>query len=165
MSSLSRACRTALIAIALVVPLAACSGLRPVYQYGEADAERMAVQFGSPTNRYEQIIYNELKLRFLKGGDDAPLGVGAMRAHSAGLGLALGLPSGGEGRLAGVADLIHEHHNRALCISLGPLDDRTQPRQLGRVVGVGRVDVVARPLEVDAEALEQAAQRSVAATP
>lgn len=73
MSSFSRACRTALIAIALVVPLAACSGLRPVYQYGEADAERMAVQFGSPANRYEQIIYNELKLRFLKGGDDAPM--------------------------------------------------------------------------------------------
>jgi hypothetical protein len=73
MSSFSRACRTALIALALVVPLAACTGLRPVYQYGEADAERMAVQFGSPANRYEQIIYNELKLRFLKGGDDAPM--------------------------------------------------------------------------------------------
>jgi LPS-assembly lipoprotein len=73
MSSFSRACRTALIAVALIAPLAACSGLRPVYQYGEADAERMAVRFGSPSSRIEQVIYNELKLRFLKGGDDAPL--------------------------------------------------------------------------------------------
>ena len=73
MSSFSRACRAALIAVALVVPLAACTGLRPVYQYGEADAERMAVRFGSPASRVEQIIYNELKLRFVKGGPDAPL--------------------------------------------------------------------------------------------
>ena len=73
MSSFSRACRAALIAIALVAPLAACSGLRPVYQYGEADAERMAVRFASPSDRVEQVIYNELRLRFTKGGDDAPL--------------------------------------------------------------------------------------------
>ena len=73
MSSFSRACRTRLVALALTVPLSACSGLRPVYEYGDADAERMAVQFGSPTSRVEQVIYNELKLRFVKGGRDSPL--------------------------------------------------------------------------------------------
>ena len=31
------------------------------------------MRFGSPANRAEQVIYNELKLRFIKGGPDAPL--------------------------------------------------------------------------------------------
>ena len=58
MSSFSRACRTALIAFALIVPLAACTGLRPVYQYGEADAARMAVQEfgpGAVVSRYSDV--------------------------------------------------------------------------------------------------------------
>jgi len=72
MSSFSRACRAVLVAVALAAPLAACTSLTPVYQYGEADAERMAVQFGAPATRVEQIIYNELKLRFARGGPDSP---------------------------------------------------------------------------------------------
>lgn len=73
MSSFSRACRAVLVAVALAAPLAACSGLSPVYRYGDADASRMAVQFAAPATRVEQVIYNELKLRFARGGPDAPL--------------------------------------------------------------------------------------------
>ncbi len=73
MSSFSRACRAVLVAVALAAPLAACSGLAPVYQYGDTDAQRIAVQFAAPSTRVEQVIYNELKLRFAKGGPDAPM--------------------------------------------------------------------------------------------
>lgn len=72
MSSLSRAAALALI-VALALPLAACSGVRPVYQYGDADVSRLAVQFGTPQTRTEQVIYNALKLRFANGGPAAPL--------------------------------------------------------------------------------------------
>lgn len=72
MSSSRRVFAAGLLAALVTLPLAACTGVGPVYQYGAADAERMAVQFASPNNRLELIIYNELKLRFRQGGSDAP---------------------------------------------------------------------------------------------
>src|SRR5690348_6556457 len=72
MLSFSRAAASALLAVALLVPLAACSGLRPVYSEAGLGAQRVHVVYAAPNNRLEQIIYNDLALKLGKGGDNAP---------------------------------------------------------------------------------------------
>lgn len=71
MSSSSRTLRAMLVAFALTAPLAACTGLTPVYGERGFGAERIAVTYAEPNNRLEQIIYQDLALRLGKGGDDA----------------------------------------------------------------------------------------------
>ena len=72
MSSFSRAARFALIAVALTLPLAACTGIRPVYSDAALGAKRVHVVYAAPKNRLEQIIYTDLALRLGNGGDNAP---------------------------------------------------------------------------------------------
>ena len=72
MSSLSRAARVALIAVALTLQLAACTGIRPVYSDAALGTKRVQVVYAAPNNRLEQIIYNDLALRLGKGGANAP---------------------------------------------------------------------------------------------
>lgn len=71
MSSSSRTLGAILVALALTVPLAACSGLTPVYGDRGLGTERVAVSYAAPNNRLEQIIYNDLALRLGKSGPDA----------------------------------------------------------------------------------------------
>ena len=74
MSSFSRAFRiAALVAgLALPLPLAACSGLTPVYGPSGVGQERVAVSYGKPTNRTERIIYEDLALKLGKAAVAAP---------------------------------------------------------------------------------------------
>lgn len=72
MSSFSRVVGTALFAMALVVPLAACTGLRPVYSDAGIGAQRAEVAYAAPGNRLEQIIYQDLALRLGKSQGSVP---------------------------------------------------------------------------------------------
>jgi LPS-assembly lipoprotein len=72
MSSFSRAAASALLAVALLAPLAACTGIRPVYSDAGLGAKRVQVVYAAPNNRLEQIIYNELALKLGNGGGNAP---------------------------------------------------------------------------------------------
>ena len=63
MSSFSRAISFALMAVTLTLPLAACTGIRPVYSDAGLGAQRVHVVYAAPNNRLEQIIYNDLALR------------------------------------------------------------------------------------------------------
>lgn len=67
-----------LAALLLALPLAlgACTGLTPVYgDRGTAAAVTQPLAFATPTSRVEQVVYQELGLRFAKAapGQDAPL--------------------------------------------------------------------------------------------
>ena len=66
MWSPSRLLRSALIALGLsgALALSACSGLTPVYGERTLATERQAFRYAEPTNRLEQVIYQELVLRF-----------------------------------------------------------------------------------------------------
>jgi hypothetical protein len=66
MLSLNRVVSGALLAVALLAPLAACSGLRPVYSEAGIGEKRVEVVYNAPTNRLEQIIYQDLALRLGK---------------------------------------------------------------------------------------------------
>jgi hypothetical protein len=73
MSSFSRAVRISLVALALTLPLAACTGIRPIYGDAGLGAQRVNVVYAAPNNRLEQIIYNDLALRLgNSGGPGAP---------------------------------------------------------------------------------------------
>jgi hypothetical protein len=72
MSSFRRAAQTALIALALLVPLAACTGIRPVYTDSALGTKRVDVAYGAPGNRWEQIIYQDLALRLGKADGAVP---------------------------------------------------------------------------------------------
>jgi hypothetical protein len=73
MLSFNRAMGSALLAVALLVTLAACTGIRPVYSDAALGAKRVNVSYAAPNNRLEQIIYQDLALRLGKsGGDGAP---------------------------------------------------------------------------------------------
>ncbi len=73
MSSLSRALGAGLLAMALVGPLAACTGLRPVYSDAGIGAQRVDVAYAAPRNRLEQIIYQDLALRLGKAEGKVPV--------------------------------------------------------------------------------------------
>jgi LPS-assembly lipoprotein len=63
MSSSSRTLGAILMAVALTAPLAACTGLMPVYGERGLGTETVAVAYAIPNNRLEQIIYQDLALR------------------------------------------------------------------------------------------------------
>ncbi len=60
------ALRSALIALGLsgALVLAGCTGLTPVYGERTLATEKQAFRYAEPTNRLEQVIYQELVLRF-----------------------------------------------------------------------------------------------------
>ena len=73
MSSFSRVIGGALLALALVAPLAACTGLTPVYSDAGLGTKRVKVTYAEPANRLEQIIYQDLALRLgNQAGKSAP---------------------------------------------------------------------------------------------
>ena len=63
--------RNALIVLGLLgaTTLAGCSGLTPVYGERGIGAERIALRYADPTNRLEQIIYQDLALRLGRATD------------------------------------------------------------------------------------------------
>lgn len=75
MSSSSGLFRKGLLALALLPALAAISActLTPVYADRTVASEKLALNFGTPHNRLEQVIYQELELRLGHGGPEAPL--------------------------------------------------------------------------------------------
>lgn len=65
------ALRSALIALGLsgALVLAGCTGLTPVYGERTLATEKQAFRYAEPTNRLEQVIYQELVLRFGRSAD------------------------------------------------------------------------------------------------
>lgn len=72
MLSFSRAAASAVLAVALLAPLAACTGIRPVYSDAGLGTKRVDVAYAAPNNRLEQIIYQELALRLGKSEGSVP---------------------------------------------------------------------------------------------
>src|SRR3569623_668467 len=61
------------VALALVPALGACSGLTPVYGTNQFTTDRIELAMAPPTNRIEQIIYQDLALHFTrKAGPGIP---------------------------------------------------------------------------------------------
>ncbi len=54
------------LALALLPALGACSGLTPVYGTGQFTTDRVELAMSPPTNRVEQIIYQDLALHFTR---------------------------------------------------------------------------------------------------
>lgn len=63
--------RIAFVALSLLgaTALAGCTGLTPVYGERGIGAERHALNYSKPNSRHEQIIYQELVLRFGRTSD------------------------------------------------------------------------------------------------
>lgn len=72
MSSSSRTLGAILLVLTLTAPLAGCTGLIPVYGAGGLGAERVEISYAEPTNRLEQVIYQDLALRLGKSSGDVP---------------------------------------------------------------------------------------------
>src|SRR5689334_19088816 len=75
MWSFSRAVRTAGVAAALAVSLAlaGCTGFTPVYDtHGGITDQKIELAIAPPGNRSEQIIYQDLRLRFANPAGPAP---------------------------------------------------------------------------------------------
>src|SRR3569623_1648136 len=61
------------VALALLPARGACSGLTPVYGTNQFTTGRIALAMSPPTNRVEQIIYQDLALHFTRAkGPDVP---------------------------------------------------------------------------------------------
>ena len=60
------------LALAVVPALSACSGFTPVYGTGQFTTDRVALAMSPPTNRTEQLIYQDLALRFDRTQSGAP---------------------------------------------------------------------------------------------
>lgn len=73
MWSPNRLLRSGLIALALsgALALAGCSGLTPVYGERSLATERQAFRYAEPATRLDQVIYEELVLRFGRSADPA----------------------------------------------------------------------------------------------
>jgi LPS-assembly lipoprotein len=61
-----------LLALAIVPALSACSGFAPVYGTNQFTSERVALAMSPPSNRTEQLIYQDLALRFSRATGPAP---------------------------------------------------------------------------------------------
>ena len=75
MSSFSRALRTVGVTTALAVSLAlaGCTGFTPVYDtHGGITDQKIELAIAPPGNRTEQIIYQDLRLRFANAAGAAP---------------------------------------------------------------------------------------------
>lgn len=67
MSSSSRRVGAIVASLVLVLALAACSGLRPVYGEGGLEGQRLSVSYAEPRSRLDQVIYDDLALKLGKG--------------------------------------------------------------------------------------------------
>lgn len=87
MWSSSRTVKVATVALALAVlpALSACSGFTPVYGTNQLTNAKLELAISPPSNRVEQIIYQDLTLRFTQSSDPAlpKLSVQAYSAASA----------------------------------------------------------------------------------
>lgn len=72
-------------AMSLTLALSGCTGLTPVYGEHGLGAERIALSYGDPASRLDQIVYQELSLRF--GADAGPGAPHVQVSTSAGLGI------------------------------------------------------------------------------
>jgi hypothetical protein len=72
MSSSRRAVIAGLFSLALAPALSACSGFTPVYAPGPSAQQRVALIYAAPTNRFEQIVYQDLALKLGKASGPAP---------------------------------------------------------------------------------------------
>ena len=66
--------RTTALTVAMAAPLvlAACTGFSPVYNSQSFTDQKIALALAPPGNRTEQIIYQDLRLRFAKADGPAP---------------------------------------------------------------------------------------------
>jgi LPS-assembly lipoprotein len=72
MSSFRRAVIAALLTLSVAPVLSACSGLTPVYGPGAASAQQVGLIYAKPSNRFEQIVYEDLALKLGKASGPAP---------------------------------------------------------------------------------------------
>ncbi|HWV02009.1 MAG TPA: LPS assembly lipoprotein LptE [Devosia sp.] len=74
MSSSERAARTVgfVVVAAAALSLAGCSGFTPVYGGGPDSLANVALVYGKPNSRIDQVIYNDLKLRIPEAHGPAP---------------------------------------------------------------------------------------------
>lgn len=73
MSSSRRLRLAALVMAGLAMPvLSACSGVTPVYGPGGVTSQQVALLYARPSNRFEQVIYEDLALKLGKASGPAP---------------------------------------------------------------------------------------------
>ena len=58
--------------LALLPALSACTAFTPIYGENGLGAQRVQVKYGSPSNRLEQVIYQDLALKLGKASGDVP---------------------------------------------------------------------------------------------
>ena len=61
-----------LLTLAIAPALSACTGFTPVYGDNGLGAQRLEVKYGTPGNRLEQIIYQDLALKLGKAAGHVP---------------------------------------------------------------------------------------------
>jgi hypothetical protein len=66
--------------LVLLLSLAGCSGLRPVYGDGGMDQQRVSVRYAEPNSRLEQVIYNDLALKLGKDEGGPTVSVAATQS-------------------------------------------------------------------------------------
>jgi LPS-assembly lipoprotein len=73
-SSRAQALRTLALVAALGAPLAlaGCTGFTPVYGTNSLTAQQIEIAYAAPSNRLEQLIYQDLRLRLGKASGPAP---------------------------------------------------------------------------------------------
>jgi hypothetical protein len=59
--------------LALAPVLSACAGFTPVYGENGLGSQRVDVKYASPSNRLEQVIYQDLALKLGKSTGDVPV--------------------------------------------------------------------------------------------
>lgn len=72
MSSSRRAVIAALLTLAVAPALSACSGLTPVYGPGAASTQQVGLIYAKPSNRFEQVVYEDLALKLGRASGPAP---------------------------------------------------------------------------------------------
>lgn len=60
------------LVLAGALALGGCTGLRPVYSDATIASQRAEVRYAAPTNRLEQVIYQDLALRLGKSDGNVP---------------------------------------------------------------------------------------------
>ena len=75
MSSSERVARSAglIVPATAALSLAGCSGFTPVYGGGPNSLANVAIAYGKPNSRVDQVIYNDLKLRIPEAHGPAPI--------------------------------------------------------------------------------------------
>jgi LPS-assembly lipoprotein len=72
MSSSRRAVIAAVLTLAVAPALSACSAFTPVYAPGPSATQQVALIYAKPSNRFEQVVYQDLALKLGKANGSAP---------------------------------------------------------------------------------------------